>query len=323
MHASWRCTSFACWSSTFWPGSFALPRQYVPQISNLKSRLIDHLTSSKLLNPHQSAYCKHHSTETALLYIHDHLINAVWSQKVSCLCLLDLSAAFDTINHNISITRLSSWFGVHGSVLSWFKSYLSSRSFRVKYDNNLSSFRTSSCGVPQGSVLGPLLFVMYTTPLSTLISSLSRDHHLYADDTQLFFSFHPLNFDSSISHLHGTFQHISSWMTANLLTLNSSKTEFLLIGLKNQLAKIHNSSLDTSHSAGNLGTLKHLTFSDQITALSKACYYHIRQLHCIRPYLDSSTACTIATSINVKNLQFIHSVNGDGSKTAKIIQRQC
>ena len=90
----------------------------------VKSRLMDHLTSNSLLNFHQSAYCKHHSTETALLYTHDHLISAIGSQKVSCLCLLDLSAAFDT--------RLSSWFGIHGSVLSWFKSYLSSRCFCVK-----------------------------------------------------------------------------------------------------------------------------------------------------------------------------------------------
>jgi len=70
----------------------------------VKSRLSvsDHLTSNNLVNPHQSAYCKHHSTETALLYIHDHLINAIVSRKISCLCLLDLSAAFDTIDHNIS-----------------------------------------------------------------------------------------------------------------------------------------------------------------------------------------------------------------------------
>ena len=135
----------------------------------VKSHLIDHLTSSKLLSPHQSAYRKHHSTETALVYIHNHLINAVASQKVSCLCLFDLSAAFDTIDHNILITRLSSWFGIHGSVLSWFKSYLSSRSFRVKCDSNLSSSHTSSSGAPRGSVLGPLLFIMYSTlPLSAL-----------------------------------------------------------------------------------------------------------------------------------------------------------
>ena len=104
----------------------------------VKSRLTDHLTSNKLLNPHQFAYCKHHSTETALLYIHDHLVNAIGSQKLSCLCLLHLSAAFDTIDHSILLTRLCSWFGIHGSVLNCFKSYLSSRSFRVRCKNTFS-----------------------------------------------------------------------------------------------------------------------------------------------------------------------------------------
>jgi len=200
----------------------------------------EHLTSNNLLNPHQSAYIKHHSTETALLYIRDHLINVIGSQKVSCLCLLDLSAAFDTIDHNMLLTCLSSWFGIQVSALDWFKSYLSSRSFRVKCNNNLSSCHSCICGVPQGSVLGPLLFILYTTPLSTLISSLSLNHHLYADDTQLFFSFYPSVFDSSITQLQQSLQQISSWMTANLLTLNSSKTEFLLIGIPQQLNKINN-----------------------------------------------------------------------------------
>jgi len=182
----------------------------------------------------------------------------------------------------------------YGSVLCWFKSYLSSCCLRVKCDNNLSSFYTfytPSC-VSQGSVISALYSLactLYTT-LSTLSSFLSLDHHLYADDTQLFFSFHPLNFDSGISHIQKALQHISFWVTAKLLTLNSSKTEFLLNGLKSQLDKIYNSSLDTSHPARNLGSIfdEHLTFSE---SLSKACYYHIRQLRCIRPYLDSSTAC--------------------------------
>ena len=99
-----------------------------------------------------------------MLYTHDYLINAIGSKKYHAFAFL-MSAAFDTIDHNILITRLSSWFGIHGSVLSWFKSYLSSRSSRVKCDHNFSSFHTSSCGVPQGSVLGPgpLLFVVYTS----------------------------------------------------------------------------------------------------------------------------------------------------------------
>ena len=137
------------------------------------------------------------------------------------------------------------------------------------------------------TVLGPLLFIMYTTPLSSLISSLSLNHHLYADDTELFFSFHPPDVHSSLTHLHGALQQISSWMTSNLLTLNSSKTEFLFIGLKQQLAKLQNISLNTTHSARNLGFIfdENLTFSDQISSLSRSCYYHIRQLRCIRSCL--------------------------------------
>jgi len=148
---------------------------------------------------------------------------------------------------------------------------------------------------------------MYTIPLSTLISSLSLNQHLYADNTQLFFSFYPANFESSITHLQNALHQICSLMTANLLTLNSSKTEFLLIGLKKQLDKIYNSSLNTTHSACNLGFIfdKHLTFSDQISTIFKACYYHIRQLRCIRPYLDFTTACTIATSIVHSKLDYI------------------
>jgi len=150
---------------------------------------------------------------------------------------------------------------------------------------------------------------MYTTPLSTLISSLSLNHYLYADDTQLF-SFHPPDFDSNITHLQNALQQISSWMTANLLTLSSSKTEFLLIGLSKQLAKIHNTSLSTTHSAHNLGFIfdEHLSFSNQISTLSQSCYYHIRQLRCIRPYLDFKTASTIATSIVHSKLDYCNSL---------------
>jgi len=130
-----------------------------------------------------------------------------------------------------------------------------------------------------------MLFVFFAVTVCechTEIKSYLLFTYFYADDTQLF-SFHTLNFDSSISIFHHSKRSLTDlWMTANLLTLNSCKTEFLLNGLKNQFAKVHNSSRDNFHSARNLGFIfdEHITFSDQITTLSKACYYHIRQLCC-------------------------------------------
>ena len=95
----------------------------------VKSRLNEHLSSNSLYNPNQSAYTKYHSTETTLLSLHDHLITDISHQQVSCLCLLDLSAAFDTIYHLILLHRLSSWFGITDCALTWFETYLTSRSF--------------------------------------------------------------------------------------------------------------------------------------------------------------------------------------------------
>ena len=103
------------------------------------------------------------------LYIHDHLINAIGSQKLSCLCLLDLSAAFDTIDHSILLTRLSSWFGIHGSVVNWFKSYLSSRSFRVRCNKPFRSCVPPPVVFPKAPFSVPC-FSSCTLPLSALSS---------------------------------------------------------------------------------------------------------------------------------------------------------
>ena len=129
-----------------------------------------------------------------------------------------------------SLARLQNWFGLDGLSLNWFTSYLSSRSQAVSINDFISAFSTLSCGVPQGSVLGPLLLTLYTTPLGSVISKNSLKYHLYADDTQLYISFTPTNSALSLETLTNTFTNILFWMNSNKLLLNPSKTEFLLIG---------------------------------------------------------------------------------------------
>ena len=141
-----------------------------------------------------------HSPETTLLSIHNDLILAMDRGEVTSLILLDLSAAFDTVDHSILLHRLENWFGLHGTSLEWFSSYqyLTSRSQTVSIQNSTSSFSNLSCGVPQGSVFDPLLFTLYTTPLGSVISKNLTKYHLYADDTQLYISFTPSNSTSSL-----------------------------------------------------------------------------------------------------------------------------
>ena len=152
---------------------------------------------------------------------------------------------------------------------------MSSRSLCVKCDNTISSSFIFTCGVPQGSVLGPPLFVMHTTPFSTLISSLSYslslNHHVYADDTQLFL----LSPAQGLLICKNALQQISSWMTANLLTLNSSNKKGIPSHWipKATFQYTYRSSLNISHSARNLGFVfgEYLNFTDQISAVSKSC----------------------------------------------------
>ena len=112
--------------------------------------------------------------------------------EVTSLILLDLSAAFDTVDHSI-LTRLQNWFDLDGLSLDWFSSYLSLRSQAVSIKDSISAFLLFPVVYPQGSVLGPLLFTLYTTPLGSVISKYSLKYHLYADDTQLYISFTPTN----------------------------------------------------------------------------------------------------------------------------------
>ena len=168
---------------------------FVPTDSNLSvfSKLLErlvlggvmsHLNRHNLLPEHQSA--EHHSTETAVLRVSSDLLNAALAGQMSLIVLLDLSAAFETAVHDILLGRLETSFGFIGCALAWFRSYLADRSFSVGYGELASSSTSITCGVLQGSVLGPLLFTMYTAELESVIRAHGLQCHIYADDMQVY-----------------------------------------------------------------------------------------------------------------------------------------
>ena len=152
------------------------------------------------------------------------------SGKAIALTLLDLSVAFDTVDHNIIFKYLRDWFNVDGTVLVWIKSYLTNCKQKVKLGNSFSDAFSFPYRVSQGSVLGLLLFTLYTTPLSHIFSSFNVTHHLYADDTQIYLALSSGNFDSSIAKLTECLAYVRKWMDGVRLKLNPEKTEFTIIG---------------------------------------------------------------------------------------------
>ena len=143
------------------------------------------------------------------------------------LALLDLSAAFDTVDHCILIERLSRSFAIYDGALDWLRDYLAGRRFTVRFGGTESGPRDMQYGVPQGSVLGPLLFVLYTADLGSISAQFGVRSHFYADDSQLYISGRPPDVTNAAAQLVGCMEAMAQWMASNRLKLNPAKTDFL------------------------------------------------------------------------------------------------
>ena len=224
------------------------------------SQLNDHVSLNGLENVRQSAYKLGQSTESALLSIKNDVHLAFAKGEATAVVLLDQSAAFDTIDHDTLLNSLSSWFGVSRVVLDWFKSYLSDRVQCIKIGSILSDAKKLLYGVPQGSVLGPIFFSIYTTPLCKVI----RNHpgisfQFYADDTQLYVHLTHKNVASALDKLSHCLEDVKRRLSTNKLKLNPDKTEFIVFGSKSQREKLNPFATEEALFWGTVTTGRHIT----------------------------------------------------------------
>ncbi len=207
------------------------------------NQLNKHLNPNEYLDNFQSCFREHHSTETALIKIINYIHLNSDTGKISVLVLLDLNAAFDTVDHNILLQRLENCVGLSVMAHKWFRSYLEWRGYYVSIGEHKSQWTSMTCRVPQGSILAPLLFSLYMLPLSKIRRKNQIIYHSYVDDTQIYPDLCPNDY-SPIDSLCQCIDEINSWMCQNFLQLNKEKTEVIAFGNKDEVLKV-NAYLDS------------------------------------------------------------------------------
>uniref|UniRef100_A0A8C6UH90 Reverse transcriptase domain-containing protein n=1 Tax=Neogobius melanostomus TaxID=47308 RepID=A0A8C6UH90_9GOBI len=291
-------------------------------------QLQSYIDQNTIAEKFQSGFKPCHSTETALLRVFNDLFLTADSGGHSVLVLLDLTAAFDTVDHGILLSRLELSVGLKGTVLKWFDSYLKDRSFSVNVGSCFSSVSPIHCGVPQGSILGPLLFSLYLLPLGLILEKHKVGYHFYADDLQIYM---PLKSSSkgSLNPLLDCIQEVKLWMEANFLSLNKDKTEILIFGnsdsnvLNNCDSAIGPLASFCHPFARNLGVFvdNEFKFEKHINHVVKSSFFHLKTLSKVKNYLP---ACDFEKAIHAfitSRLDYCNSVYiGLGQRSIRRLQ---
>ena len=275
--------------------------------------LTDHVMSHHFDETFQSAYKNFHFTETALVRVQNDILCAIDNNESVILFLLDLSAAFDTVDHSILLSRVRDRFGVNSTALAWFESYLTSRKQFIQVSGCRSTQHSLKRGVLQGSVLRPLLYLLYTSPVADIIKLHKLQYLLYADDTQLYISFKThCSYDLSLAkrRLECCVNDIDCWMVNNGLKLNQDKTELVLISSKFrsrpslEFIQVDDEKIQPKSSARNLGVIidQCLDLTDHVIKICVSYHYHLRNIAKIRKYLSEETSEILVDAVRSSHL---------------------
>ncbi len=280
-------------------------------------RLEEHMSLHNLHDHFQSAYRTSHSTETALMKLNNDILSTLDTGRCMLLASLDLSAAFDTVDHAILVRRLKHLFCIDDTALLWFQSYLHNRSTRVNINNSLSETFNVTCGVPQGSVLGARMYTMYTQPLTNIISKHDILYHCYADDTQVYLQCdnNTQSIDAAKVRLQLCIANICEWMDDNALKINTDKTEFIIFShspttVDNTVLQVGSNCVKSSNHVKILGVTldSRMTLERHISLTSRAVYFQIRRINSIRRYLTTDAVRTLTQATVTPRLDYCNSL---------------
>ena len=282
-------------------------------------RLNEHLDDNNLHIPNQSGYKKSHSTETLLIRIVNDILIASSEQKATVVMMLDLSAAFDTVDHTILLNILKNELGITGTAWEWFKSFITGRCQKVRINNTESYEIIIKFGVPQGSVLGPVLFNIYIRSLYRTVQNLKFSIQGYADDNNVYKSFKPFDqYPILVQEIPACSQQISVWMKLYCLHINPGKTDIIVFGSQQVLNELKikgtflqdNICIRFSSVVKNLGFRldESLTFRNQVTHIKSTCFTKLRSLARIRSFLNTKQMTTLVQAVIILSLDYCNSL---------------
>lgn len=271
------------------------------------NRLLSFFDTNNVLYRYQFGFRKHYSTELALVEISDHIYKALDRSEFFFALYLDLSKAFDTVDFDILLEKLSH-YGINGTALKWIKSYLTDRTQQVEIDGELSDPLTSVCGVPQGSILGPLLFLIYINDMSN--STDKFNFRLFADDTKIFASNSSLN---EIQNLISTeIPKVTNWLYANRLSPNITKTKFVLFKARHKTENIDlhvilaNATIERAQFAKHLGVIfdSDMSWKSQCKAVTLKISRAIGILFKLKNYVNTNILKNVYFALVYSHLNY-------------------
>ena len=303
------------------------PISILPTLSKIFERaatdqLVEHLEKNNLLSKHQHAYQRRHSTQTCLVEVINYLYRLIDQKKWTAIASLDLSKAFDSISHSLLLNKLAK-LEMSEETLLWIKSYLSNRKQKTKFKNYTSEEMVVTSGVPQGSIIGPLLFLCFTNDIAAVFEGKCKIVS-YADDTQLLID--ASNLDELIKKIENIITLAQQWYTANSMKNNIGKTEVLIINNKN--ADLRNIRIKVKDE-GKLITIKpqtyikvlgilidnQLNWTKQILHVKRKATNSIRNLHRINHLLPTKLKVNLYNSLVVPHFDYADVVWGGCTKT--------